>query len=83
MRAVLEERKLKCTDCGGNLELHVAFDGCDWDSVKGAGSGFKFEIILSCVNCPRIYPIGRLKNEFDFSENIEVIRPYVGGAVKL
>lgn len=68
--------KLKCTACGKDLELHVSFDGCDWDSVKGEGSEFCFEISLGCTDCGRIYSIGRLKDEFEFCENIKKRRPY-------
>jgi len=71
-----QEKKLKCTDCGGDLKLTVGFDGCDWNSVKGEGSGFGFAIHLDCANCPRCYPIGRLKDEFAFCEYIEKLRPY-------
>ena len=67
--------KLKCPRCGGNLELSTSFDGCDWDSVKGEGSGFDYEIAL-VSDCGRVYPIGRLKDEFAFCENIESRRPY-------
>ena len=68
--------KLKCPACGGNLKLTIGYDGCDWDSVKGEGSGFGYEITLDCFDCPRLYAIGRLKNEFHFSENIQTRRPY-------
>jgi GNAT superfamily N-acetyltransferase len=67
--------KLKCADCGGNLELQIGFDGCDWDSVKGDGSGFEHEIRLVC-DCGRYYPIGRVKKYSDFCENIESRRAY-------
>lgn len=73
---MLDKNKLKCTDCGGNLDLQVAYDGCDWDSAKGEGSGFNYEIALACDDCGRIYPIERLKEEFAFCENIEKRRPY-------
>ena len=69
--------KLKCTKCGADLELSVGFDGADWDSVKGEGSGFDYSIKLSCIGkCGRIYNIGRVKNAMDFCENIEKLRPY-------
>lgn len=73
---MLDKDKLKCVDCGRNLDLRVVFDGCDWDSVKGSGSRFDYEIELCCKNCGRVYPVGRLKNEFAFCENIEKRRPY-------
>ncbi|MDR1631233.1 MAG: Trm112 family protein [Oscillospiraceae bacterium] len=71
-----DERKLKCTDCRGSLDLLVSFDGCDRDSIKGGGSGYNYEITLQCDECGRIYPIGRLNNEFAFCENIKQRRPY-------
>jgi len=72
---MLDANKLKCVACGGILDLQTSFDGCDWESVKGESSGFNYEIELIC-DCGRVYPIGRLKNEFDFCENIESRRPY-------
>ena len=77
-RNMLDHNKLKCAACGGSLELQVALDGCDCDSVKGAGSGFKYEIELVC-DCGRCFPIGRLKNESAFCENIKSLRPYGSG----
>lgn len=71
--------QLKCADCGGSLVLRVVFDGCDWFSVKGEGSRFDYEIELYCDECGRVYPIGRLKNEFAFCENVEQRRPYGRG----
>ncbi|MDR0295507.1 MAG: hypothetical protein LBH91_04860 [Prevotellaceae bacterium] len=68
-------KKLQCVDCGGDLEVEVAFDGCDWDSIKGEGSGYVYVIELYC-ECGRLYPIGRIKNELAFCENIERRRPY-------
>lgn len=70
------ESKLKCTRCGKDLELSAGFDGCDWESVAGEKSGFKYTIALVCNDCGRVYPIGRLKNYQDFCENIEKLRPY-------
>ena len=72
------EFKLKCPDCNAVLNLSVGFDGCDWDSVKGEGSGFNYEITLECPECGRLYPVGRLKREADFCENTEARRPYGG-----
>ena len=73
-----EASMLKCTHCGSTLELSVGYDGCDWNSIKGAGSEFDYEISLCCpkMGCGRVYPIGRIKNHNDFSENLEEYRPY-------
>jgi hypothetical protein len=43
-------KKLQCVDCGGDLILDVSFDGCDWDSIKGEGSG-KYSSIVDAVGC--------------------------------
>ena len=73
-----EKYMLRCTNCKSVLELEVVFDGCDWDSVTGEGSGFDYQIQLSCpqMGCGRVYPIGRIKEERDFCENKEIQRPY-------
>lgn len=73
------DNRLKCTDCGCDLELRVAFDGCDWDTVDGENSGYKYPISLICVNdnCARVYTIGRLKNQFDFSASNTETRPFI------
>jgi uncharacterized Zn finger protein len=71
-----DHKKLKCTRCGEVLDLRVAYDGYDVDSTAGNGSGFKYEIVLDCDNCGYVYPIGRVKSEVDFCENVEKLRPY-------
>jgi len=76
---MLDKDKLKCARCGSDLNLSVPFDGCDWDSVKGEGSGFDYNISLDCSACGRTYAIGRLKSRFDFCENVEEARPYGKG----
>lgn len=69
---------LVCPACGAELEVQVWFDGCDWDSEAGEGSGFDYPIHLECTACPRIYPIGRLKREEDFSKEKEANCTYQG-----
>lgn len=49
---------LKCTACGGELELYQGYTGRDHKSAAGAGSGYNVEIMLTCKSCPKIYPIG-------------------------
>lgn len=71
-----DENKLKCSNCGSILELSKSYDGCDWNSVKGEGSGYDYSIDLFCPNCGRGYPIVRIKNENDAVEYIEKMRPY-------
>ena len=72
------ENKLTCAACGGNLDLQVCFDDCDWDSAAGEGSGFGWELALVC-ECGRVFPIGRLKNDSDFCESTENRRAYGRG----
>lgn len=59
---------LRCTACGAELELIIAFDGCDWNAAAGEGSGFDYCVDLACSRCPRVYPIGHVRKEEDFSE---------------
>lgn len=68
--------KLQCVNCNDPLSLSIAYDGCDWDSVAGEGSGFDCCIALYCTSCGRVYTIGRVKDFSDFSEDIEKYRPY-------
>jgi hypothetical protein len=67
------KHKLKCTACGAELELSIAYTGCDWDSKAGKGSGYNYQITLDCPTegCGIVYPLGHIKNERDFSEVIE------------
>lgn len=69
-------QKLKCPECNSNLKLQIGYTGCDWETVKGEGSGYGFELSLLCTNedCRRIFTIGHLKNEFDFSEVIDELK---------
>lgn len=60
-------KKLKC-ECGGKLELEKVFDGCDWNSEHGKGSGFDYEIELICQKCGTIYALGRTRRMSDFDE---------------
>ena len=60
---------LKCSSCGSkNMKMHVGYDGCDWLSKAGEGSGYDFGIDMVCEDCGRCYPICRLNNEFCVSE---------------
>lgn len=60
--------RLKCTACGSELRLEVAFTGCDWETEAGKGSGYNWPISLKCPNpdCAIIYTIGHVKNYGDF-----------------
>lgn len=77
---MIDSHKLKCPECDSILHLSLAFDGCDWNSIKGEGSNFDHEISLRCPKdgCGYIYSIGRIKNDYDFVENLEKYRPYAG-----
>lgn len=56
---------IRCAGCGGyNIKMSVGFDGADWNSEAGEGSGYKYSINLDCEDCGRVYPVCRLKNEF-------------------
>ncbi len=56
---------IRCAGCGGyNIKMSVYFDGADWDSEAGEGSGYKYGVDLCCDDCGRSYPVCRLKNEF-------------------
>lgn len=72
----MPEKKLKCTRCGSVLRINIAFDGCDWNSEKGKGSGYDYEVGLACDKCGSFYPIVRTKNEHDAVCVKESIRPY-------
>jgi len=62
--------KLKCPLCNTNLKLSVGFTGCDWDTVKGEGSGYGWDVSLVCLNddCRALFTIGHVRNEYDFAE---------------
>lgn len=60
----------RCSCGSENISCSVSYDGCDWESEAGEGSGFGYKISLECENCGRIYPVGRIKSVKDFSKNI-------------
>jgi hypothetical protein len=64
---------LKCPACGSDLTLSIGYTGCDWETRAGENSGYKWMVSLDCTNdnCGRIYPIGYIKNEIDFTEMID------------
>lgn len=72
--------KLKCPVCGGELHLSLGYDGCDWDSAAGEGSGYGYSLSLICrtETCRRAYELGRLRDSLEFSEPIESLRAYAG-----
>ena len=58
---------LACVSCGSPLDLSIGYTGADWDCEAGDGSGYGYEVALSCPHCGRIYHIGNVKNRDDFS----------------
>lgn len=66
----MTNKKLTCPSCNSILRLEIAYDGCDWDTEAGEGSGYKFPISLTCTDprCASIYTLGRLKDYCCFSK---------------
>lgn len=71
-----DEQKLKCSECGHILTIDFGYDGRDWDSVEGKGSGYGYEVGLVCKHCGSYYPIVRTKGINDAVCVKEEIRPY-------
>lgn len=71
-----DKHKLKCPGCGHILTIDFGYDGCDWDSEDGEGSGYGYEVGLVCNHCGSYYPIVRTKGINDAVCVIENIRPY-------
>lgn len=59
---------LKCPQCNTILKLNIGYTGCDWDTVKGQGSGYGWEVSLHCVSCSSLFTIGHIKDYFSFAE---------------
>jgi len=55
-----------CEECKRELKLSISFTGCDWNCEAGANSGYNYEVRLDC-ECGRVYALGMIKNERDFS----------------
>lgn len=63
-------KDLKCGACGRELtKVYISFTGCDWNTKAGEGSGFDCEIKLDC-DCGRVYHIGNVRREEDFTPSI-------------
>lgn len=56
-----------CQNCGRELKLSISFTGCDWKSEAGEKSGYDYEVRLDCDFCGRVYTLGYVRNEKDFS----------------
>jgi len=61
-------QKLICPECNTPLNLSIGYTGCDWDTKAGKGSGYGWQVSLSCDNCGRLFPIGYVKEYHDFSK---------------
>jgi hypothetical protein len=67
---------LKCPSCSGELELEISFTGCDWETVAGEGSGYKYPLSLNCKNsrCAYVFTLGYVNDVRCFSPVIN--KPY-------
>lgn len=61
------KKYLKCPYCDTELELSIGYDGCDWNSAAGEGSGFGHIVSLECPNDGYIFPLLRVKESCDVS----------------
>lgn len=68
--------KLKCPHCNHILTIDFVYDGCDWNSEAGEGSGYDYEVGLVCNHCGSYYPIVRTRKINDAVCVKEKIRPY-------
>lgn len=53
---------LRCTACGGELEMNVVFDGMSDEAVSYDAKYFPkwgWLVELECTKCPRVYHIAR------------------------
>jgi len=75
----MAKKMLKCPYCDSVLELRIGFSGCDWDTVKGEGSGYDNPISLSCTNesCATIFPLVHAKEMHYVSVVKEEFRHFI------
>lgn len=61
-------QKLECPVCHSILKLDIGYTGCDWNTKKGKGTGFGWEVSLVCTNikCRSLFTIGHIRNINDF-----------------
>lgn len=59
----MTKKMLRCPYCESELQLSIGYSGCDWDTVKGEGSGYGWPISLDCTNesCAIIFPLVHAK----------------------
>ena len=65
----MDNNKPKCPACGSDLELEIGFTGCDWNCEAGENSGYDYQVSLNCPKhgCGRVFTLGMIKNDNDFS----------------
>lgn len=61
-------QKLKCPSCNSNLKLSIGYTGADWNTKKGEGSGYGWEVSLECTNCGNVFTIGHMTHGSDLAE---------------
>lgn len=59
--------KMPLCECKSELKLSIGFTGCDWNCEAGVNSGYNYEVRLECNKCGRVYTLGMVRNERDFS----------------
>lgn len=74
----MAKKMLKCPYCDSDLELHQGYTGCDWDTIKGEGSGYGWVLNLQCSNdnCATIFPLVHSKEMHDVSVVKEEFRHF-------
>jgi hypothetical protein len=63
---------LNCPACTQPLELCISYDGADWNTEAGKGTGYEYPMSLACSNseCGNVYILGRLKSLNAFSKSV-------------
>ena len=56
---------MKCERCGGMMNLKVGYTGADWNSDKGEGSGYGYEVQMSCDKCGQSFVLGYCRRHDD------------------
>jgi len=54
-----------CENCKSELKLSIGFTGCYWN-CEAEDPRYDYEVRLEC-DCGRVYTLGMIKNEKDFS----------------
>jgi hypothetical protein len=61
---------LNCPACTQPLELCISYNGADWNTEAGEGTGYHYPVSLTCNNstCGNVYTLGHLKSLDAFSK---------------